>query len=49
MKRENKRNLRADKRSKSLSKDKTTPSKYEIGLPEDVRVVHNGEADPDDG
>ena len=49
MKRENKRELREDKRSKPLSKDKTTPSKYEIGMPEDVRVIHNGEADPDDG
>lgn len=35
--------------SKPISGDKDKPSKYEQGLPDDTRVVHSEEPNPDDG
>lgn len=33
----------------AIDDDETGPSDNEIGLPEDVRVIHSGEANPHDG
>lgn len=44
-----KNNKKRHEEKPSLRDDEKKGLRYQVGLPEDVRVHNNGEADPNDG